>query len=172
MTLSSCAGFLYAWRSPKEDGRINTTRRTTTVVCSRAADRTGWRCEVPRDPVQVYEGKAETRNEMMDQQARAHDDEKRVDLVCEGGGVKGIALVGAVAVLEERGFQFQNLAGTSAGAIVATLLAAGYTAAEISDIIAGQNFDRFMDTTWLDRKPVMGQGLSILMDEGIYAGKY
>src|SRR5437868_11761036 len=96
------------------------------------------------------------------------DADKRVDLVFEGGGVKGIALVGAVAVLEERGFQFQNLAGTSAGAIVATLLAAGYKAAEVRDIIAGQNFARFMDATWLDRIPAVGQGLSILMDEGIY----
>src|SRR5439155_20762176 len=86
--------------------------------------------------------------------------------------VKGIALIGAVAVLEERGFQFQNLAGTSAGAIVATLLAAGYKAAEVRDIIAGQNFARFMDATWLDRIPAVGQGLSILMDEGIYEGKY
>lgn len=47
--------------------------------------------------------------------------ERRVDLVCEGGGVRGIALVGAVSVLEERGYHFHNIAGTSAGAIVATL---------------------------------------------------
>ena len=51
--------------------------------------------------------------------------ERRVDLVFEGGGVKGICLVGAYSVLEERGFEPQNVAGTSAGVIVATLLAAG-----------------------------------------------
>jgi hypothetical protein len=45
-----------------------------------------------------------------------------VDLVFEGGGVKGIALVGAFSILEVRGYEPQNMAGTSAGAIVAALL--------------------------------------------------
>jgi predicted acylesterase/phospholipase RssA len=45
-----------------------------------------------------------------------------VDLVFEGGGLKGIALVDAYSVLEERGYKPQNIAGTSAGAIVAALL--------------------------------------------------
>ena len=38
----------------------------------------------------------------------------RVDLVLEGGGVKGIGLVGAISVLEEYGYRFQRVAGTSA----------------------------------------------------------
>lgn len=46
------------------------------------------------------------------------------DLVLEGGGVKGIALVGAISVLEERGYEFQRVAGTSAGTIVGSLVAA------------------------------------------------
>ena len=41
------------------------------------------------------------------------------DLVLEGGGVKGIGLVGAISVLEEHGYVFHRVAGTSAGAIVA-----------------------------------------------------
>jgi predicted acylesterase/phospholipase RssA len=49
----------------------------------------------------------------------------KADLVLEGGGVKGIALVGAVAVLEEHGYEFNRIAGTSAGSIVGALLAAG-----------------------------------------------
>ena len=43
------------------------------------------------------------------------------DLVFEDGGVKGIALVGAIEVLEERGYQFKRVAGTSAGAIIRSL---------------------------------------------------
>lgn len=39
-----------------------------------------------------------------------------VDLVFEGGGVKGIALVGAFSVLEKRGYEPQNMAGASARA--------------------------------------------------------
>ena len=46
-------------------------------------------------------------------------------MVFEGGGLKGIALVGAYSVLEEQGYTPQNMAGASAGAIVAALVAAG-----------------------------------------------
>ena len=45
------------------------------------------------------------------------------DLALEGGGVKGIGIVGAVSVLAEAGYRFQRVAGTSAGAIAATLIA-------------------------------------------------
>ena len=62
----------------------------------------------------------------MTEQARLY-----ADAVFEGGGVKGIGLVGAVAVAEEKGYRWMNLAGTSAGAIVDTLIAAGYTAEEM-----------------------------------------
>ena len=47
-----------------------------------------------------------------------------VDLVLEGGGVLGIALVGYTYVLEQAGLRFRAIAGTSAGAINALLLAA------------------------------------------------
>jgi NTE family protein len=44
--------------------------------------------------------------------------------VLEGGGVKGVGLVGAVEALMDGGYEFYRVAGTSAGAIVAALLAA------------------------------------------------
>ena len=55
------------------------------------------------------------------------EEQLAVDLVCEGGGVKGIGLAGAYSVLEERGYRPNNVAGTSAGAITAALIAAGYS---------------------------------------------
>lgn len=97
--------------------------------------------------------------------------ENYVDLVLEGGGVKGIALVGALSVLEERGYQHQNLAGASAGSIVAALLAAGYTAAELREIVANLDYSRFKDKGWEDLSPLAPVTLSILMDLGIYEGK-
>ena len=51
---------------------------------------------------------------------------KDVVVVFEGGGLKGIALVGAYSALEERDFRPQNMAGASAGAIVAALVAAEF----------------------------------------------
>lgn len=51
---------------------------------------------------------------------------KRVFLVFEGGGAKGIVHVGALRALEEWGVEICGVAGTSAGAIVSALIAAGY----------------------------------------------
>ncbi|MCL2462167.1 MAG: patatin-like phospholipase family protein, partial [Defluviitaleaceae bacterium] len=42
---------------------------------------------------------------------------KKCDGVFEGGGVKGIGLIGAVKAVEDAGYEFENVAGTSAGAI-------------------------------------------------------
>ena len=61
--------------------------------------------------------------------------EHRLDLVLEGGGVKGIGLAGAYSVLEEHDFEPQNIAGTSAGAITAALIAARYSAKELRDVV-------------------------------------
>ncbi|MGH7620806.1 MAG: patatin-like phospholipase family protein, partial [Gemmatimonadaceae bacterium] len=93
-----------------------------------------------------------------------------VDLVCEGGGVKGIGLAGAYSLLEERGYKPQNLAGTSAGAITAALIAAGYGASELKDIIFGLDFRRFEDPGWEDRIPGVGKVLSVLIEEGVFKG--
>lgn len=95
-----------------------------------------------------------------------------VDLVCEGGGVKGIGLVGAIAVLEEHGYRTERVAGTSAGAIVATLLASGYTAAELRAIIFSLDFERFKDPTWQMRLPLAGGLASLLARQGLYKGDY
>ena len=58
-----------------------------------------------------------------------------IDGVFSGGGLKGFALVGAYQVLEEKGYHFQRVAGTSAGAILASFIAAGYTGKEIEGIL-------------------------------------
>jgi NTE family protein len=92
------------------------------------------------------------------------------DLVFEGGGVKGIGLVGALSALEERGYKPQSLAGASAGAVVATLLGAGYTATELRALIRDLDFRRFQDQDWEDRIPLLGAPLSILKDRGLYEG--
>jgi predicted acylesterase/phospholipase RssA len=53
------------------------------------------------------------------------------DVVFEGGGAKGSAFVGALTALEEQNHKMRRLIGTSAGAITATLVAAGYSPAEM-----------------------------------------
>jgi predicted acylesterase/phospholipase RssA len=53
------------------------------------------------------------------------------DLVFEGGGAKGMVFVGAMEEFFKRGHTHGRLMGASAGAITATLLAAGYTSEEM-----------------------------------------
>jgi len=67
------------------------------------------------------------------------------NLVFEGGGVKGIAYVGALEVLEQKEIlpSIIRVAGTSAGAITAGLLAAGFNSDEIFDIMKNTNFKKF-----------------------------
>jgi len=97
---------------------------------------------------------------------------KKTDAVFEGGGVKGIGLVGAVSEIEKAGYVFENLAGTSAGAIVASLLAVGYTAAEIKEELKKLNYNNFKDEGLLDKLGFLGKGLSIGFEYGIYEGEF
>jgi len=97
---------------------------------------------------------------------------KRVDLVLEGGGVKGIGLVGAISVLEEHGYGFPRVAGTSAGAIVGSLVAAGMKSADLYNLIMNLDYTKFRDETEVDRFPVLGEGLSIWFEKGLYKGDY
>jgi len=99
-------------------------------------------------------------------------DKLLADAVFEGGGVKGIGLVGAVAVAEERGYRWLNVAGTSAGAIVAALVAAGYSAAEMKEIMTELDYNRFKDASVLDKVPLVGPAVSLILEKGIYEGNF
>jgi len=94
------------------------------------------------------------------------------DAVFEGGGVKGIGLVGALEEMEAAGWQWRMVAGTSAGAIVAALVAAGYRATELRDILEDLDYREFEDESYIDRVPIIGQVASLLFEKGIYEGDY
>jgi predicted acylesterase/phospholipase RssA len=64
-------------------------------------------------------------------------------LVLSGGGARGLSHAGAIVALEELGYRPALVAGTSMGAIVGALYAAGYSADEIRAIVAREN--------WLER---------------------
>lgn len=98
--------------------------------------------------------------------------QKYADLVLEGGGVKGIALVGAYSVVEERGYAVRRVAGTSAGSIVGALVAAGMTSAEMREEMRRLDYSRFQDESLLDQVPLVGKPLSLLFERGVYEGKY
>lgn len=97
----------------------------------------------------------------------------RADLVLEGGGVKGIAHVGAVHALHEHGItRYPRIAGTSAGSIVGALAAAEVPAARMAEIMYDLDYRKVRDRAGIDRIPILGKGLSLLLEDGIYEGAY
>lgn len=69
----------------------------------------------------------------------------KIDGVFSGGGIKGFALIGAFEEIESRGLHFVRVAGTSAGSIIAALIAAGYTSKEVYEIIDEVDLSKLLD---------------------------
>jgi NTE family protein len=72
------------------------------------------------------------------------------NLVFEGGGVKGIAYIGAMQVLSQRSLlkDIVRVGGTSAGAINALIFALGYDILTQRDILNSTDFRKFMDDSF------------------------
>ena len=109
--------------------------------------------------------------------ALERSDRPKVDLVLEGGGVKGIGLVGAVLTLSESGYVFPRVAGTSAGSIVASLVAAhqvaGKPLSNLETILASVDDRKFQDEGVLERAAgTPGEIAELLLHMGIAKGDY
>lgn len=89
------------------------------------------------------------------------------DVVLEGGGVKGIGLVGALARID-RDFRFERAAGTSVGALIAALVAAGVSGDEVRTLLLEFPFTKVPRKDALDRIPVVGPVASLLASRGVY----
>jgi NTE family protein len=72
------------------------------------------------------------------------------NLVFEGGGVKGIAYVGAMKVLEKERIlkNINRVGGTSAGSINAAMFAAGFSNQETLNVLSKLDFNDFKDDSW------------------------
>ncbi|WP_298151504.1 patatin-like phospholipase family protein [Flavobacterium sp.] len=68
----------------------------------------------------------------------------KVGLVLTGGGAKGFAHIGVLKVLEESGVEISYIGGTSMGAVVGGLYAAGYKAKQIDSIFTSTDFDELL----------------------------
>ncbi len=98
---------------------------------------------------------------------------KRAELVLSGGGVKGIAHAGALSVFEEAGYRFERVAGASAGAIAASLVAAGMPSERMRTLLMNElDYGKFKDLSPRDQIPLLGPSLSLLLENGLYEGKY
>src|SRR6202789_635165 len=99
------------------------------------------------------------------------------DLVLEGGGVKGIGLVGAILTLHDAGFVFPRIGGTSAGAIVAALIAAyqvrDVPLTQLKTDMADLDYTQFMQKSWAEKHlGLAGEAGALLGHQGLYASSY
>jgi len=102
------------------------------------------------------------------------------DLVLEGGGVKGLALAGAVQPFADAGYTVARVGGTSAGALVGAVVAAlaqrGEPLSRLEDVARTLDFTKFADRGFPGRLlgPLgfLADGVSVLLESGAYEGDY
>lgn len=92
------------------------------------------------------------------------------NLIFEGGGVKGIAYVGAMQELKKKGIlkDIKRVGGTSAGAINALLFALGHSNAEQTKILRKLDFNEFKDDSW----GVLRDAERLVNKFGLYKGDF
>ena len=99
------------------------------------------------------------------------------DLVLEGGGVKGIGLAGAVIALSDAGYVFPRVGGTSAGAIVAALVAAyQHRGVPLTQLLTDMNeldYGKFMDKDFGEKHlGLLGMATDLATHQGLYSTDY
>lgn len=92
------------------------------------------------------------------------------NLIFEGGGVKGIAYVGALELLRQKKVmqKIRRVGGTSAGAINALLVGLGYSVDEMKDVLWNLDFTSFLDDSW----GLIRDTDRLLKDFGWYRGEF
>lgn len=104
----------------------------------------------------------------------------RADLVLEGGGVRGLALVGAVDALGAGGYEVVRAAGSSAGAVVAALVAAlgraGEPLSRLVDVAVTLDVARVVERGRVGRVlgplGVLADAANLLRRDGARDGRY
>lgn len=91
--------------------------------------------------------------------------------VFQGGGVKGISLAGAVRAAEKYGASFNQVAGTSSGSIVASMIAAGFKAEEMKELILATSFQSFLKRSKIFNVALIGPAIRVMLKKGLYSGE-
>lgn len=94
----------------------------------------------------------------------------KIDGVFSGGGVKAYAFIGALESIEGKKLQLERVAGTSAGAIVASFLAAGYRFEEINGLLNELELRTFLDPPKLTKLIPFSKWFFLYFHMGINKG--
>lgn len=94
----------------------------------------------------------------------------RIDAVFSGGGVKAFAFIGVLDQIEQHQYTVERVAGTSAGAIFASLIAANYQLKDIKRMLDELHLKSLLDAPLLMRIIPFSKWLFLYFQKGIYKG--
>ncbi|MCU0567350.1 MAG: patatin-like phospholipase family protein [Oculatellaceae cyanobacterium Prado106] len=114
-----------------------------------------WNIEAVRQQHNLYLSDSQIRA-IQAKLPKAEDQKIYADAVFEGGGVKGIAFLGALRCFNDAGIQLRKVAGTSAGALMASVIAAGFTIDQLEEIVG--NLDYMNDILNQKTSPLIFNG--------------
>ncbi|MCL6451579.1 MAG: patatin-like phospholipase family protein [Acetobacteraceae bacterium] len=90
---------------------------------------------------------------------------RRLGLALSGGSVRGVAHVGVLKALRDAGIEWHCVAGTSSGAIVAALAAAGVGPDRLEELASGLRWHHLSDIAFSRWGPVDNRKLRALLDQ-------
>lgn len=93
-----------------------------------------------------------------------------IDCVFSGGGVKAYSFIGALQSIYETNHRIERVAGTSAGAIFAAFIAAGYTTREIENMLDELNVQQLLDPPLLSKYIPFMKWILLYHYKGLYKG--
>jgi len=79
-----------------------------------------------------------------------------ISIALGGGGVRGVAHIGVLRALEQHGFEIKAIAGTSAGGLVGSVYAAGFSTEKIEDTVNEMDKNRSFDRRPDDHPSLLG----------------
>ncbi|HET7546294.1 MAG TPA: patatin-like phospholipase family protein, partial [Usitatibacter sp.] len=92
----------------------------------------------------------------------------KIALVLGSGGPRGFAHIGVLKVLEEAGIHPDLIVGSSVGAMVGVLYAAGYDARSLQHMAEDLDMARFLELRELVRKPATGAPIQAFVNEKVH----
>ncbi|MDR3390594.1 MAG: patatin-like phospholipase family protein [Sulfuriferula sp.] len=91
----------------------------------------------------------------------------KIALVLGGGGTRGFAHIGVIKALEAQGIVPDIIVGTSAGAVVGSLYAYGYTGFDLQKLAIQMEEQSVIDWAWPDRGVFKGEALQKFINNAV-----
>ncbi|MGJ0909118.1 patatin-like phospholipase family protein [Clostridium botulinum] len=96
----------------------------------------------------------------------------KCNAVLDSGGIRGIGIIGALNYMESKGFTWNNIAGTSVGALIGALLVSGYTSRDLKHITVNTDFMELLNKEGIQKSTFVGKAINFFKFNGVYSGDF